>query len=80
MLSYRGGSRPRNITPPPEQLARFKQGTQTSRRFRQARARLVKLQRQMVKLVDLIEAERVRQGEQKFNVPGKQTSPSPGKR
>jgi hypothetical protein len=34
----------------------------------------------MVKLIDLIEAERVGQGERKFNVSPKQTSPSCGKR
>lgn len=80
VLSYRGGSRPRNITPQPAQLKRFKQGAEAYRRFRQARARLVKLQRQMVKLIDLIEAERVRQGERKFNVSPKQTSSSSRKR
>ena len=56
VLSYRGGSRPRNITPLPAQLARFKQGAETYRRFRQARAHLVKLQRQMVKLRTLSRA------------------------
>ena len=80
VLSYRGGSRPRNITPQPAQRKRFKQGTEAYRRFRQARAHLVKLHRQMVKLIDLIEAERVRQGERKFNVSPKQTSPSSRKR
>ncbi len=80
VLSYRGGSRPRNITPQAAQLDRFKQGAQAYRRFRQARARLVKLQRQMVKLVDLIEAERVRHGERKFNLSPKQTSSSSRKR
>jgi hypothetical protein len=80
VLSYRGGSRPRNITPRPAQLERFKQGAEAYRRFRQARAHLVKLQRQMVKLVDLIEAERVGQGERKFNVSPKQTSSSSRKR
>ena len=80
VLSYRGGSRPRNITVQPAQLDRFKQGTEAYRRFRQARAHLVKLQRQLIKLVDLIEAERVRQGERKFNVSPKQTSSSSRKR
>jgi hypothetical protein len=34
----------------------------------------------MVKLVDLIETERVRQGERKFNVLSQTTSSSPRKR
>ena len=80
VLSYRGGSRTQNITPQPEQLETFKQGTQAYRRFRQARAQLVKLQRQMLKLVDLIEAERVRQGKPKFDVLRKQAAPSKRKR
>jgi hypothetical protein len=41
---------------------------------------LVKLQRQMVKLIDLVEAERIRQGERRFNVSPKQTSSSCRKR
>jgi hypothetical protein len=41
---------------------------------------LVKLQRQMLNLVDRIEAERVRQGEKKFNVSPKQASSSPRQR
>ena len=80
VLSYRGGPRLRNVTPRPAELERFKQGTEAYRRFRQARARLVKLQRQMLNLVDRIEAERVRQGEKKFNVSPKQASSSPRQR
>jgi hypothetical protein len=72
VLSYRGGPRPRNVTPRPEQLKLFKQGTEAYRRFRQARAQLVKLQRQMLKLVDRIEAQRVLQGKKKFDVSPKQ--------
>ena len=68
VLSYRGGSRPRNVTPQSGQLELFKKGTAAYRRFRQARAQLVKLQRRMVNLIDLIEAERVREGERKFKV------------
>ena len=80
VLSYRGGSRTQTIIPQSGQLETFKQGTQAYRRFRQARAQLVKLQRQMLKQVDLIEAERVRQGERKFDVLRKQASPSKRKR
>ena len=66
ILSYRGGPRPRNITPPPGQLRGVKQGTEAYRRFRQARAQLVKLHRQLLQLIDTIEAERVRQGQRLF--------------
>jgi len=76
VLSYRGGSRTQNITPQAGQLESFKQGTQAYRRFRQARAQLVKLQRQMLKQIDRIEAERVRLGKRKFDVLRKQASPS----
>lgn len=74
VLSYRGGPRPQNITPRPGQLEAFRQGTEAYRRFRQARAQLVKLHRQMMQLIDRIEAERVRQGERKFQVLPKQAS------
>lgn len=80
VLSYRGGPRPRNVTPRPEQLELFKQGTEAYRRFRQARAQLVKLQRQMLNLVDRIEAERVLQGKKKFDVSPKQAPSSPRQR
>jgi hypothetical protein len=76
VLSYRGGSRMQNITPQAGQLESFKQGTQAYRRFRQARAQLVKLQRQMLKEIDRIEAERIRQGKRKFDVLRKQASSS----
>jgi hypothetical protein len=80
VLSYRGGTRTQNIIPQPGQLEIFKQGTHAYRRFRQARAQLVKLQRQMLKQIDCIEAERVRQGKRKFDVLRKQTSPAKRKR
>ena len=76
LLSYRGGPRPRNVTPQRGQLELFKKGTEAYRRFRQARAHLVKLQRQMVKLVDSIEAERTTQGERKFAVSPKEAASS----
>jgi hypothetical protein len=66
VLSYRGGPRPQNITPRPEQLAAIKQATDAYRRFRQARAQLVKLHQQMMQVIDGIEAERVREGKEKF--------------
>jgi len=76
VLSYRGGSRPQNITLRPEQLAAVRQATEAYRRFRQARAQLVKLHRQMIQVIDSIEAERVQQGTKKFpDLPGR-ASPS----
>ena len=66
VLSYRGQGRPQNITPPPEQLAAVRTLTDDYRRFRQARTKLLRLQRQMLTLLDRIEAARVRQGEREF--------------
>lgn len=66
VLSYRGGPRAQNITLRPEQLHAVKQGTDAYRRFRQARAQMVKLHREMMQVIDRIEAERVRQGNAKF--------------
>jgi hypothetical protein len=80
VLSYRGGEQPRNVTPRPGQLTLFKQGAKAYRRFRQARAQLVKLQRQMLKLIDRIEAERIRQGKKKFDVSPKRASSRPSQR
>ena len=80
LLSYRGGTRPRNVTPQRGQQELFKKGTEAYRRFRQARAQLVKLQRQMVKLVDSIEAERTTQGKRKFGVSPKTAASSARKR
>jgi len=66
VLSYRGGPRPQNITVRPEHLHAVKQETDAYRRFRRARAQVVKLHRQMMQVIDRIEAERVRQGNAKF--------------
>ncbi len=67
VLSYRGGARPQTITPTPQQLGAVKQATDAYRRFRRARAELVKLHRQMMQVIDAIEAQRVREGNQKFH-------------
>jgi hypothetical protein len=80
VLSYRGGPRPQNVTPQPGQLKAFKKWTQAYRRFRQARAQLVKLHQQMMRLVDSIEAERVRQGTEKFQALRRSASDSKSKR
>jgi hypothetical protein len=66
VLSYRGDGRPRNVSPPPEQRESLQSMTQAYRRCRQARAQLVRWQRQLITLVDAIEAARVEQGEAKF--------------
>jgi hypothetical protein len=66
VLSYRGQGRPRNISPPTEQLGSLRTMTHEYRRCRQARARLVRWQQQLLKLVDLLEAARVQQGEAEF--------------
>ena len=67
VLSYRGqGRRPQNITPAPEQLDRLRAMTDDYRRVRQARAKLVRWQRQLLDLVDALEAARVQGGEAEF--------------
>ena len=76
ILSYRGGPRPQNVTPQPGQLEAFQKWTEAYRRFRQARAQLVKVHQQMMRLIDGIEAERVRQGTEKFQALRSSASPS----
>ena len=66
VLSYRGQGRPRNIAPPPEQLTELRTMTHDYRRCRQARAQLVRWQRQVLALVDALGAARVQQGEAAF--------------
>jgi Family of unknown function (DUF6788) len=66
VLSYRGQGRPRNISPPPGQLGSLRTMTHDYRRCRQARAKLVRWQRQLLTLVDALEAARVQQGEAEF--------------
>ena len=66
VLSYRGQGRPQNITPPPGQFEEVRKLTEDYRRFRKARTQLLRLQRQMVTLIDRIEAARVQQGERLF--------------
>ena len=57
----------------------MKQGTDAYRRFRQARAQLVKLHRQMIEVIDRIETERVRQGNAKFRTLQTKAPPSKSK-
>jgi hypothetical protein len=67
VLSYRGQGRPRNISPPPEQIDSLRTMTHAYRRCRQARAQLVRWQRQLLTLVDALEASRAQQGEAEFH-------------
>jgi hypothetical protein len=73
VLSYRGQGRPQNISPPPEQIESWRQMTDDYRRVRQARAKLVRWQRQLLALVDALESARVQEGEAEFQ---KQRSPT----
>ena len=65
-LSYRGQGRRRNIILPPEHVRAVRRLADDYRQFRQARTRLLQLQRQMLKLVDGIEAARMQEGERRF--------------
>jgi len=66
VLSYRGGPKPQTVTPSAEQVESLRKMTDAYRRFRKARARLVRLQRQMLELVDQLQGQRVQQGEREF--------------
>ena len=63
VLSYRGQGRPRNISPPPEHLDNLRSMTDLYRRCRQARAQLVRWHKQLLQLVDELEAARSQLGE-----------------
>ena len=66
VLSYRGQGRPQNITPAPEHLEDVRKLTDCYRRFRQARTQLLRLQRQLLTLIDRLEAARVQEGKRRF--------------
>jgi hypothetical protein len=66
VLSYRGQGRPRNMSPPLGQLESLQTMTHDYRRCRQARAKIVRWQRQLLTLVDALEAARVQRGEAEF--------------
>lgn len=72
-LSYRGQGRPRNISPSPEQVDTLRQMTEDYRRVRQTRAKIVRWQRQLLKLMDALEEARVQMGETEFQ---KECSPA----
>jgi hypothetical protein len=66
VLTYRGEGRPQNISPAPEEIPALRKRTEDYRRARQARATLVRWQRQLLALVDALAAGRVRLGEAEF--------------
>jgi hypothetical protein len=66
VLAYRGRGRLQNITPRPQDLPALRRLTEAYRRFRQARAALVKLQRQSLAVIGRIEALRREEGERSF--------------
>lgn len=66
VLSYRGQGRPQNITPSAAQLPDVRQLTDDYRRFRQARSQLLRLQRQLLTLIDRLAAARVREGQRRL--------------
>jgi len=66
VLTYRGHGRPQNISPPPQQIDTLRKMTDDYRRVRQARAKLVRWQRELLKLVDALQAARVQLGEDAF--------------
>jgi hypothetical protein len=72
VLSYRGKGRPQNITPATEHVESVRNLTEHYRRCRKARAQLVRWQKQLLKLVDELEAVRVQLGEEEFR---KQSTP-----
>ena len=67
VLSYRGQGKPRNLAPAPEHLPALRDMTDHYRRCRQARAQLVRWQRQLLNIVDALQAARVQLGEAEFH-------------
>lgn len=74
VLSYRGQGKPRNLAPAPEHLPALRAMTDDYRTCRQARARLVRWQRQLLVIVDALQATRVQLGEAEFQ---KRCAPHP---
>ena len=66
VLAYRGQGRSQNVSLPAQQLEPLRKLIEPYRRFRQARTQLARLQRQLLTLLDHIEAARVQQGEATF--------------
>ena len=66
VLSYRGGEKPQTITPDADRIETFQAITDEYRRVRQARARLVRLQKELLCIVDQMQELRVQQGEREL--------------
>ena len=66
VLSYRGQGRPRNLSPAAEHIEPLRNMTDPYRQCRKARAQLVRWQKQMLKLVDELEAARIQLGKAEF--------------
>jgi hypothetical protein len=66
VLSYRGRGKPRNLATASEHLPALRDMTDQYRRCRQARAQLVRWQRQLLDIVDALLAARVQLGETEF--------------
>lgn len=66
VLSYRGQGKPRNLATSSEHLPALRALTDPYRRCRQARAQLVRWQRQLLDIVDALQAARVQRGEAEF--------------
>ena len=67
VLSYRGAGRPQNLTLPPEPLREVRKLTADYRAFRKARTQLLRIGRQLLDLLDRIEAARVEEGKRRFH-------------
>lgn len=63
VLAYRGQGRPRNLSPAPEHLELLRNLTDPYRQCRTARAQLVRWHKQLLQLVDALEAARLQLGE-----------------
>ena len=77
VLSYRGEGRPRNVSPDKDQIDTLRKRTDSYRRARRARAKLARWQRQVLSLVDAIEAARVELGKAEFQTGRSSTSRHP---
>lgn len=66
VLAYRGKGRQRNVLPQPEDLALIQKQTASYQEFRRARARLVKLSKERLRLIGLLERQGLAAGSQQF--------------
>jgi len=67
LLSYRGGAQLMTVVPRNEtELEKFRKLTEPYRKFRKARARLRKIHRKMLEVINQIEEIRVKKGKARF--------------